>query len=63
MAAPHVSATAALVIASGVIGKHPTAAAVQQRLEATAADTGTPGFDSVYGAGRVDAAAATDPAR
>jgi serine protease len=63
MAAPHVSATAALVIASGVIGKHPTAAAVQQRLEATAVDTGPPGFDSVYGAGRVDAAAATDPAR
>jgi serine protease len=63
MAAPHVSATAALVIASGVIGKHPTADAVQQRLEATAVDAGVPGFDSLYGAGRVDAAAATDPAR
>jgi serine protease len=63
MAAPHVSAAAALVIASGVIGKHPTAAAVQQRLEATAIDGGTPGFDELYGAGRLDAAAATDPAR
>jgi serine protease len=63
MAAPHVSATAALVIASGVIGKHPTAAAVQQRLEATAVDAGAPGYDQLYGAGRLDAAAATDPAR
>jgi hypothetical protein len=36
---------------------------VQQRLEATAVDAGTPGFDDLYGAGRVDAAAATDPAR
>jgi serine protease len=63
MAAPHVSGAAALVIASGVIGRHPTAAAVQQRLEATAADAGTPGFDALYGAGRLDAAAATDPAR
>jgi serine protease len=63
MAAPHVSAAAALIIASGVIGKHPTAAAVQQRLQATAVDAGTPGFDDLYGAGRVDAAAATDPLR
>jgi hypothetical protein len=36
---------------------------VQQRLEATATDAGTPGYDALYGAGRLDAAAATDPAR
>jgi serine protease len=63
MAAPHVAATAALVIASGILGKHPKASAVKARLEATAADGGAPGFDPIYGAGRLDAAAATDPKR
>jgi serine protease len=63
MAAPHVSAAAALVIASGVIGRHPKPQVVEARLKATAVDAGTPGFDSYYGAGRLDAAAATDPAR
>jgi serine protease len=63
MAAPHVSAAAAMVIASGILGKHPKARAVQDRLEATAVDGGVPGFDPIYGAGRLDAAAATDPKR
>jgi serine protease len=61
MAAPHVSATAALVIASGVLGGHPTPAAVEKRLEATARDLGAPGWDPIYGAGLVDAGAATAP--
>jgi serine protease len=63
MAAPHVSAAAALVIASGVLGPDPTPQAVQQRLQATAVDAGTPGFDEAYGYGRLDVAAATDPLR
>ena len=63
MAAPHASATAALVIASGVLGRHPTPWMVEDRLKATAVDAGVPGFDSLYGYGRLDAGAATDPAR
>jgi serine protease len=59
MAAPHVSATAALIIASGVLGAHPTPAAIEQRLKATARDLGVPGPDHQYGAGMVDAGAAT----
>ena len=59
MATPHVSATAALIIASGVIGAHPSPAALEARLKATARDLGAPGPDSTYGAGLVDAAAAT----
>jgi serine protease len=61
MAAPHVSATAALVIASGVLGTRPTPKALQRRLKATARDLGAPGTDPVYGAGIVDAGAATAP--
>jgi len=63
MAAPHVSATVALLLASRIIGRHPKAGALEQRLKATAIDAGTPGYDPFYGAGRLDAAAATDPAR
>ena len=59
MAAPHVSATAALVIASGVLGPHPKPSQLEDRLESTARDLGAPGADNVYGAGLVDAAAAT----
>jgi serine protease len=62
MAVPHVSATAALVIASGVLGPDPTPAAVERRLESTARDLGPPGYDTRYGYGLVNAAAATDPA-
>jgi serine protease len=63
MAAPHVSAAAALVIASGILGRDPTPEAVEARLEATAIDAGVAGPDEVYGAGRLDAAGATDPSR
>ena len=61
MAAPHVSATAALVIASGVLGRHPTPAQITARLRATARKLGAPGDQGLYGAGLVDAAAATAP--
>ena len=66
MAAPHVSAAAALVIASGVLGADPTPAAVEARLEATARDLGARGRDRRYGSGLLDASAATStgpPAR
>ena len=62
MAAPHVSATAALVIASGILGSRPPVAALQEHLKATARDLGPPGPDSRYGYGMVDADRATDPA-
>ncbi|MGH2746292.1 MAG: S8 family serine peptidase [Thermoleophilaceae bacterium] len=58
MAAPHVSAIAALVIASGKLGSNPTPDAVQTHIQATARDLGTPGFDVRYGHGLVDAARA-----
>jgi serine protease len=59
MAAPHVAATAALVIASGVLGRTPSPAAIEARLKATARPLGPV---SSYGAGLIDAAAATSPA-
>ncbi|MDX6731773.1 MAG: serine protease [Baekduia sp.] len=62
MAVPHVSATAALVIASGVLGANPSPDAVERRLETTARDLGQPGPDRRYGYGLIDAGAATDPA-
>jgi len=61
MAAPHVTAAAALVIASGVLGPNPKPADVATRLQITAVDVGLPGPDEIYGAGRLDAAAATAP--
>jgi serine protease len=62
MAAPHVSATAALVIASRRLGRKPTPKAVEDRIKATAVDVAPAGFDDTYGAGRLNAARATDPA-
>ena len=62
-AAPHVAAAAALVIASRVIGPNPSPARVLDRLRATSHDLGPPGFDSSFGAGLLDAAAATTPAQ
>ena len=62
MAAPHVSATAALVIATGLLGPNPTPGAIERRLQQTARDLGPPGKDPHYGWGRLDAARATDPA-
>jgi serine protease len=61
MASPEVAATAALIIASGVLGKHPTPAAVRARLMATATPLGTPAQGSYFAAGLLNAAAATAP--
>lgn len=59
MACPHVTATAALVIASRVIGANPSPAALSRRLEQTATDLGAPGYDRDYGSGLIDAGRAT----
>ena len=61
MAAAHVSGLAALVIASGVLGADPSPAQVLSRLESTARDLGPPGKDGEFGAGLINAAAATAP--
>ena len=61
MAAPHVAATAALIIASRVLGRRPTPAQIVARLRATAHKLGGGGDEALYGAGLVDAAAATAP--
>ncbi len=61
MATPHVAATAAMIIASGVLGRHPTPAQVEARLIATARPLGGPSDSRLYGAGLLDAAAATAP--
>jgi serine protease len=58
MAAPHVTAIAALVIATGKLGSNPSPEALQGHLQATARDLGSPGFDARYGHGLVDAARA-----
>jgi serine protease len=61
MSAPHVAAAAALVIASGVIGRHPTPQAVLTRLEQTAQHLGGAWPNPNYGYGLLDAGAATLP--
>ncbi len=61
MATPHVAATAALIIASGVLGRHPTPAQITARLRTTATKLGGGGDERLYGAGLVNAAAATAP--
>jgi serine protease len=63
MSAPLVAAAAALVIASHVIGAHPTPNQVLQRLEATATPlpAGTNRRNSTYGYGLLNAGAATSP--
>jgi serine protease len=61
MAAPAVSATGALIISSGVLGRHPTPAQITARLRATARKLGGPSDLRLYGAGLVNAAAATAP--
>ncbi len=58
MAAPHVSAIAALLIATQRLGKNPRPGRVATQLEQTARDLGAEGYDSRYGHGLVDAAAA-----
>jgi serine protease len=62
MAVPHVSAAAALIVASRVLGANPTPAALERRLKLTATDLGPPGPDIRYGAGLINAGRATDPA-
>lgn len=61
MSAPHVSAIAALIIATKVVGENPKPALVEQRLKQTARDLGKAGPDRRYGYGLVDAAAAINP--
>ncbi|HET6867808.1 MAG TPA: S8 family serine peptidase [Solirubrobacteraceae bacterium] len=62
MAAPAVSATAALVIASGVIGRHPSPDRVLNRLEQTATPLGGAARpNDEFGWGLVNAGAATAP--
>ena len=59
MATPHVTAAAALVIATGAIGSNPSASRLEARLMDTARDLGQKGIDRFYGAGLLDAAAAS----
>jgi serine protease len=59
MATPHVTATAALIIASGVLGRNPSPAQLTARMRATARKLGGGGDERLYGAGLVNAAAAT----
>jgi serine protease len=61
MSAPHVAATAALVIASQVIGRHPSPDAILKHLEETAQELGGSKPNVNYGYGLVDAGAATAP--
>jgi serine protease len=61
MATPHVAATAALIIAGHVLGRKPTVTQITRRLRATARKLGGPSDGSLYGAGLLDAAAATAP--
>ncbi len=59
MASAEVAAGAALVIASGVIGRHPTPDQVLARLEQTAQPLGSSTPNSYYGYGLLDVGAAT----
>jgi serine protease len=59
MSAPEVAATAALVIASGVIGRHPTPEQLLAHLEQTATTLGDAKPNRDYGFGLVNAGLAT----
>jgi serine protease len=61
MAVPHVAATAALVVGQKLLGPDPAPEAIAAQIESTARDLGKPGFDELYGAGLLNAAAATTP--
>ena len=61
MSSPHVAAAAALVIASAVIGKHPTPAQILSQLEHTAQHLGGAWPNQTYGYGLLDTGAATTP--
>jgi serine protease len=60
-AAPHVTGIVALVLASGVLGPNPKPGEIERHIERTAQDLGRQGHDRYYGAGLVDATAATAP--
>jgi serine protease len=62
MSAAHAAGVAALVVASGVIGRNPSPRQIVARLEQTARDLGPPGYDTSFGFGLLDAGAATSPA-
>lgn len=55
--APHVSGLAVLLIARGIVGP----ANIQNRLQSTATNLGSPGWDALTGWGLVNAAAAVGP--
>jgi len=59
MSSPEVAAAVALVIASGVLGRHPTPDQILQRLEQTAVTLGGSKPNPSYGYGLLDAGAAT----
>ncbi len=61
MATPHVAAAAALIIAAHILGPKPTPLQITARLTATARKLGDPQDQSFYGAGLLNAAAATAP--
>ena len=61
MSSPEVAAAAALVIASRVIGRHPTPDQILARLEQTAVPLGAAKPNAEYGYGLLDAGAATAP--
>lgn len=61
MSTPEVSATAALIIASRILGPHPSPARILTRLEQTAQPLGTGRPNPEYGWGLLDAGAATAP--
>jgi serine protease len=63
MASPEVAAAAALVIASRVLGPHPSPDQVLARLEKTAKPLGGSVPNSLYGYGLLDAGAATASAK
>lgn len=60
MAAAHVTGVAAMVRASGILGRNPSPDLLAAYLVRSTRDLGTPGRDDHYGAGLIDAAKATD---
>lgn len=61
MATPHVTATIALMLAARVLGRKPSPTQIEARLKATARPLGAPSDRVLYGAGLLDAGAATTP--
>jgi serine protease len=59
MASPEAAAAAALVIASRVVGSHPTPDQVLERLEQTATPLGGAAPNNTYGYGLLNVGAAT----